>query len=78
VVPKVLPVVWQRLGELTHVVGAAATTGHVAEAILDAIQIMLLLLPWVGSLLVLGMIVQRPARWVVTRCSLFRLHGERS
>jgi putative peptide zinc metalloprotease protein len=78
VVPQVLPVVWHRLGELTHAVGAAATTGHVAEATLGVIQTMLLLLPWVGSLLLLGMVVRGPASWVITRCIPVRLHRARS
>jgi putative peptide zinc metalloprotease protein len=78
VAPQVLPVVWQRLGELTHAVGAAATAGHVAETALGAIQITLLLLPWVGSLLLLGIMMRGPVRWAVSRCSRLRLHGEPS
>jgi putative peptide zinc metalloprotease protein len=58
VVPQVLPVVWQQLVELTQAVGAAATAGHVAETILGVIQIGLLLLPWIGSLLLLALMVR--------------------
>src|SRR6185437_3561684 len=58
VVPQVLPVVWQRLVELTQAVGAATTAGHVAEATLGVIQIGLLLLPWIGSLLLLALMVR--------------------
>jgi putative peptide zinc metalloprotease protein len=69
VIPQVLPVVWQRLVWLIHAVGAKAAAGQVAEAALGVVQIGLLLLPWVGSLLLLGMMVRRPARWLLTRCT---------
>jgi putative peptide zinc metalloprotease protein len=58
VVPQVVPVVGQQLVELTQAVGAAATAGHVAETTLGVIQIGLLLLPWIGSLLLLSMMVR--------------------
>jgi putative peptide zinc metalloprotease protein len=48
VVPYVLPVVWRQLVDYSQMVGTAATAGHISEAILDAVQILLLLLPWVG------------------------------
>jgi putative peptide zinc metalloprotease protein len=66
VVPRVLPVVWARLLELQHAVSAAASTGHVAEATLGVVNILLLLLPWAGSLLLLDMILRRPVcvAWV--------------
>ncbi len=66
VVPRVLPVVWARLLELQHAVSTAVSAGHVAEATLGVVNILLLLLPWAGSLLLLGMILRRPvcAAWV--------------
>lgn len=60
VVPQVLPVVWQRLIALGHSVGVAAGAGQLAEASLGVVQIVLLLLPWVGTLLVLGMMMHQP------------------
>lgn len=67
VVPKVLPVVWQRLVGLSHAVAAAASAGHAAEATLGVVQIVLLLLPWVGSVLLLGLMLRRPFWWVWAR-----------
>ncbi|MGH3428935.1 MAG: hypothetical protein ACRDQZ_15445, partial [Mycobacteriales bacterium] len=69
IVPRVLPVVWHQLVELCQAVSAAATAGHVAEAVLGAVQIYLLLLPWVGSLLMLGMMARRPVWGLRTRWS---------
>jgi putative peptide zinc metalloprotease protein len=67
VVPRVLPVVWHRLLWLCHAVGAAAGAGHAAEAALGVVQVVLLLLPWLGSVLLLGMMARRPVQWVWTR-----------
>lgn len=78
VMPRVLPVVGHRLVELSQAVGLAATTGHVAEAILGSVQILLLLFPWVGALLLLGMLAQGLMRWVVARCGPARLQLRRS
>jgi putative peptide zinc metalloprotease protein len=72
VVPKVLPVVWHRLIGLSHGVGAAVTAGHAAQATLGAVQIFLLLLPWVGSVLLLGMMLRRPVQWLWGRLGLNR------
>lgn len=67
VVPRVLPVVWHQLVWLIHTVGAKATAGQTAEAALGVVQIILLLLPWVGSALLLGMTARRPLRWLRAR-----------
>jgi putative peptide zinc metalloprotease protein len=67
VMPKVLPVVWHRLVFLCHAVGAKAAEGYIAETALGIIQIFLLLLPWVGSVLLLGMMARRPVRWLLAR-----------
>ena len=75
VVPQVLPVVWHRLLELSHAVAVKAAGGHVAETALGVVQIILLLIPWVGSLLMLGMMVRRPVRWLLTRSPLARLRA---
>jgi putative peptide zinc metalloprotease protein len=67
VVPQVLPVVWERLRELGAATGAAVATGSVVETTLGVIQIALLMLPWVGSLLVLGMAMNGLLRWALAR-----------
>ncbi|PZS19888.1 MAG: hypothetical protein DLM60_09520 [Pseudonocardiales bacterium] len=67
VIPRVLPVVWNRLVFLTHAVGEAASASHWAEVSLGGVQIVLLLLPWVGSSLMLGMMARRPLRWLRRR-----------
>jgi putative peptide zinc metalloprotease protein len=67
VAPRVLPVVWARLVGLNQGVGAAAAVGSVAEVTLGVIQILLLLLPWAGSLLMLRMVVRGPLRLVLAR-----------
>lgn len=77
VVPQVLPVVWNRLVELSHAVAVKAAEGHIAETTLGVVQIILLLIPWVGSLLMLGMMVRRPVRWLLTRSPVARLRPRR-
>jgi putative peptide zinc metalloprotease protein len=67
ILPQVLPVLWRQLIWLFQAVGAAAGTGQFAVAALGAVNILLLLLPCVGSLLLLGMIVRDPVRWVLAR-----------
>jgi len=67
VIPRVLPVVWQRLVWLAHSVSTAAAAGKPAEAALGVVNTILLLLPWVGSLLVLGMLTNGPLRMVLAR-----------
>jgi putative peptide zinc metalloprotease protein len=78
VVPRVLPVVWHRLIGLSQAVGAAAGAGQVSLAALGVVQIFLLLLPWVGSLLLLGMMMRRPVRWLWTRWDPVRVCARRS
>ncbi|MDQ3900342.1 MAG: hypothetical protein M3319_07825, partial [Actinomycetota bacterium] len=58
VVPQVLPVVWHQLLASSHAIGAAAAAGQIAQTILEIINIVLLLLPWAGSFLILGLLVQ--------------------
>ncbi len=77
IVPQVMPVVWQRLMELGAATGAAAATGSVAETTLAVIQIILLLLPWAGSLLLLGMMVSALVRFVRARWGPARRRGRR-
>ncbi|MGH3874094.1 MAG: hypothetical protein ACRDSR_21775 [Pseudonocardiaceae bacterium] len=67
IVPQVMPVVWDRLRELGAATGAAAAAGSVAEAALGAIQIVLLLLPWLGGVLMLYLIMRGPVQWAVAR-----------
>ncbi len=75
VVPQILPVLWHQLIWLIHTVSVAAATGQVAAALLGVVDIILLLLPCAGSLLLLGMIIHGPARWVFARCGLARSQG---
>ena len=77
VLPRVLPVVWHRLVWLTHAVGAAVSANHGAEAALGVVQIVLLLLPWVGSSLMLGMMLRRPLRWLRRRGTPAAVHAGR-
>jgi putative peptide zinc metalloprotease protein len=78
VVPQVLPVVWHRLVWLAHAEGTALATGRPAEAALGVVNIILLLLPWVGSLLVLGMLLNGLLRMALARWGLGHLRVERS
>jgi putative peptide zinc metalloprotease protein len=78
VVPKVLPVVWDRLVWLCHAVAAKAAEGQIAETTLGVVQIVLLLLPWIGSLLMLGLMVRRPVRWLLARLPAARLRARRA
>lgn len=78
VAPRVLPAVLHRVGELGHTVAALATTGHLAATAVGVIQIFLLLLPWSGGLLLLGMIVHDPLRWVLSRWAAARVQAGRS
>ena len=78
VVPRVLPVVWHRLVWLVHAVQVNAAAGQMAETALGVVQIFLLLLPWVGSLLLLGMTARRPVRWLLARWSRGRVRAGRS
>jgi putative peptide zinc metalloprotease protein len=78
VVPQVFPVVWDRMLQLGSLTGAAAATGSVAETVLGGIQIVLLLLPWAGGLLLFCMIMHRPLRWALIRLAPTRLRVGRS
>jgi putative peptide zinc metalloprotease protein len=69
VLPQVLPLVGQRLIELSHALTSSAAAHHLAETILNIIQIALLVLPWAGTLLILGMMARQPARWLASRYS---------
>lgn len=71
VLPRVLPVVWARLVEVSQAVGAEAAAGQVGQATMDVVDIILLVLPWVGSMLLLIMIV----RWPVEAMSRKRATG---
>jgi putative peptide zinc metalloprotease protein len=67
VVPRVLPVVGSRLVEVSQAVGADAATGQVGQVTVDVVNLILLVLPWVGSVLLLIRIVRRPVRVMVRR-----------
>lgn len=78
VIPKVVPVVWDRLVFLCHAVAVKAAEGHIAEMTLGVVQIILLLIPWVGSLLMVGMTTRRPVRWLLARGPVARLRARRA
>jgi putative peptide zinc metalloprotease protein len=78
VMPRVLPVLWRQLISFIQAVSAATATGQVTTALLGVVDIILLLLPCVGSLLLLSMIMKEPVRWVLARCGLARFQGGRS
>jgi putative peptide zinc metalloprotease protein len=67
IAPQVLPALWHQLIWLFQAVSREAAAGQLAVAALGAVNILLLLLPCVGSLLLLGMIVRDPVRWVLAR-----------
>jgi putative peptide zinc metalloprotease protein len=67
VLPRVLPVVWARLIEVSQAVAADAAAGQVAQATMDVVDLILLMLPWVGSALILIMIVRWPVQAMLTR-----------
>jgi putative peptide zinc metalloprotease protein len=67
IAPQLLPVLWHQLIGLIQAVRTAAATGQLAVATLGAVDILLLLLPCLGSLLLLGMILQGPVRWMLGR-----------
>jgi putative peptide zinc metalloprotease protein len=73
VLPQLLPVLWHRLIWLIHAVSTAAATGQPALATLAAVDVLLLLLPCAGSLLLLGMIARGPVQWILARCTPTRL-----
>jgi putative peptide zinc metalloprotease protein len=77
IVPQVLPVVWHQLLASSHAIGAAAAAGQIAQTILEIINIVLLLLPWVGSFLILGLLVQMLVK-VMLRARSAGLHRNRS
>jgi putative peptide zinc metalloprotease protein len=78
VLPQLLPVVWHRLIWLIHAVGTAAATGQPALATLAAVNVLLLLLPCAGSLLLLAMIARGPVQWILARCAPTRLQVSQS
>lgn len=67
IAPQVLPALWHQLIRLSQAVGTATATGQLAVAALGAVNILLLLLPCLGSLLMLGMLLRDPVRWVLVR-----------
>ena len=71
VAPRVLPVVWTRLFEVSQAVAVDAVAGRVTGATMDVVNLVLLVLPWVGSVLLLIMIV----RWPVEAMSRRRATG---
>jgi hypothetical protein len=71
-------VVWHQLIELSQELASAAESHRIATAVLDVVRITLLLLPWVGSFLLLTMMMRRPAQWLWRRGGLTRRRAGRS
>jgi putative peptide zinc metalloprotease protein len=67
VAPQVLPVLWHQLIWLIQAVSTALATGQLAIAALGAVNVLLLLLPCLGALLLLGMIVRDAVCWLLAR-----------
>ena len=68
VMPTVLPLVWREFVDFLQVVDAAARDGRVVDTTLGVFQVFLLVLPYIGSILILGMLGgmlrrQAVARW---------------
>ncbi|MBA2309418.1 MAG: hypothetical protein H0W01_09015, partial [Pseudonocardiales bacterium] len=65
--PRILPVVWDGVLELLTAVDAAARAGEVATTTLGVFQLVLLLLPWLGTVLITAMIGGMLRRHAVAR-----------
>jgi putative peptide zinc metalloprotease protein len=55
-VPRILPVAWRAMIQYLHDLEAAARAGDVVITSLSVFQLLLLVLPWVGSLLMLRLL----------------------
>ncbi|MFC5950940.1 hypothetical protein ACFQH9_21965 [Pseudonocardia lutea] len=67
VAPRVLPLAWQAVLEYLREIDATIRAGDVVTATLSVFQLFLLVLPWVGSILITGMIARRLGPWAVRR-----------
>jgi putative peptide zinc metalloprotease protein len=76
-VPRVLPVAYTKLLELSHATSAAAAAGNIPKTTVDIVQVVLLLLPWTGLLLLLGRLTQRPARLILAHWSATQSQAKR-
>lgn len=65
--PRVLPVVWDALGQRGPEFIDALQTGELVTAAVGMVQIFLLMLPWAGAVLIFGMMARRLVRAVRTR-----------
>jgi putative peptide zinc metalloprotease protein len=65
--PRVLPQVWAALLQCVSAMQAAARAGDVATVTLGVVQLLLLLLPWVGSALVAVTFLRMLRRLAATR-----------
>jgi putative peptide zinc metalloprotease protein len=67
VLPRVLPVLGSRLIESSQAVGADAAAGQVGQVTMDVVNLILLVLPWVGSALLLTLIIRWPVQAMLRR-----------
>jgi len=66
VLPRVLPVAWRVIQQYGDVMQAAVARGDLATATLGVFQLLLLFLPWVGSVLILSMFARAGRRMMVS------------
>ncbi len=76
-VPRVLPVAYTKLLELSHATSAAAAAGKIPKTTVDVVQVVLLLLPWTGLLLLFSRLAQRPARLILAHWSTAQSQAQR-
>lgn len=76
-VPRVLPVAYTKLLELSHATSAAAAAGNIPKTTVDVVQVVLLLLPWTGLLLLFSRLAQRPARLILAHWSTAQSQAQR-
>ena len=65
--PAVLPVVWSAMQEYLHNLDTAVRSGDVLTTALDVVQLFFLVLPWLGSVLIIWMLLQLAYRLIVRR-----------
>jgi putative peptide zinc metalloprotease protein len=59
IAPRALPVVWAQLVHIGQAVGHATLAGELMMVVLGVIQMILLVLPWLGAALIFGMLGHR-------------------
>jgi putative peptide zinc metalloprotease protein len=73
--PRAIPVAWQALLGYLHTLGVATRAGDLVTMSLGVFQLILLLLPWIGSCLLLWWVVRAAARKIAARGWLSRVQA---